>query len=83
MATKFRIHPAVGIPRVGNSPTSFYIAPETTGGLPIDCDPDGSPIVKARNNLSVNSRTRKDASGDRPLDFACSSMMTPAPVAVR
>ena len=61
MATKFRIHPAVGIPRVGNSPTSFYIAPETTGGLPIDCDPDGSPIVKDGKEQPVSKF--KDAEG--------------------
>lgn len=42
----FRIHPAIGITRVGNSPDSFYIAPEITGGLPIDCDAEGYPIVK-------------------------------------
>lgn len=46
MAMTFRIHPAIGIARVGNSPTSFYLAPEATGSLPIDCDADGIPIVK-------------------------------------
>ena len=61
MATKFRIHPAIGIARVGNSPTSFYIAPETTGGLPIDCDPDGIPIVKEGKEQPVSQF--KDAQG--------------------
>jgi hypothetical protein len=46
MPTRFRIHPGIGIARVGNSPASFYIAPETTGALPIDCDAGGNPIVK-------------------------------------
>lgn len=46
MASTFRIHPAIGIARVGNSPNSFYVAPEVTGGPPIDCDADGYPIVK-------------------------------------
>ncbi|HTW81569.1 MAG TPA: LodA/GoxA family CTQ-dependent oxidase [Terracidiphilus sp.] len=42
----YKIHPAIGIARVGNSPDSFYIAPERTGAAPIDCGPDGLPIVK-------------------------------------
>jgi hypothetical protein len=42
----YRIHPAIGIARLGNSPDSFYIAPESAGAPPIDCGPDGIPIVK-------------------------------------
>src|SRR5437588_5572587 len=42
----YSIHPAIGIARLGNSPDSFYIAPESTGAPPIDCGPDGIPIVK-------------------------------------
>ena len=41
----FKIHPAIGIARVGNSPDSFYLSPERTGAPPIDCGPDGLPIV--------------------------------------
>lgn len=47
MATVYKIHPSIGVARVGNSPIdaatplskqyeNFYIAPETSGGLPID-----------------------------------------------
>ena len=39
----YRIHPAIGIARLGNSPDSFYLAPESTGAPPIDCGPDGIP----------------------------------------
>lgn len=31
----YKIHPAIGIARVGNSPIAFYLAPESTGTLPI------------------------------------------------
>jgi len=41
MATRYQIHPAIGIARVGDSPDQFYIAPETPAGLPIACDADG------------------------------------------
>jgi hypothetical protein len=34
MATTYRIHPAIGIARVGNSPAEFFIGPERPGELP-------------------------------------------------
>ena len=61
MPAIFRIHPAIGIARVGNSPNSFYIAPEVTGGLPIDCDHEGNPIVKDGKEQPVSKF--KDAQG--------------------
>jgi hypothetical protein len=39
----YRIHPGIGIARLGNSPDSFYIAPQEPAGLPIECDADGTP----------------------------------------
>jgi hypothetical protein len=41
MQPTYKIHPAIGIARLGNSP-QFYLAPEKTGGLPIDCNSDGT-----------------------------------------
>lgn len=41
----FSIHPRIGVARVGNSSDSFYLGPETIGGLPIECNSDGSPVV--------------------------------------
>ena len=57
MAT-YRIHPGIGIARLGNSETEFYIAPETPAGLPQACDaqrqsaairPDGTTPVLVTN----------------------------------
>jgi hypothetical protein len=42
MSATLRIHPSIGIARLGNSPSSFYIAPESAGGLPIECDQEGN-----------------------------------------
>lgn len=36
MIARFSIHPAIGIARLGNSPTSFCIASEQRGRFPID-----------------------------------------------
>jgi hypothetical protein len=45
MPATLRIHPSIGIARLGNSPSSFYIAPESAGALPIECDENGIPSV--------------------------------------
>jgi L-lysine 6-oxidase len=45
MATRYEIHPSIGIARLGNSLESFYLAPETIGGLPRECDANGNPII--------------------------------------
>ena len=45
MANTFSIHPKIGVARLGNSVTEFYLGPETTGGLPIECDAWGNPIL--------------------------------------
>ena len=42
MAT-YKIHPGIGIARLGNSDTEFYLAPETPAGLPQECDAQGNP----------------------------------------
>ena len=42
MAVTYKIHPAIGTARVGNS-AEFYLAPETPGGLPLDSK-TGKPI---------------------------------------
>ncbi|MEM6454722.1 MAG: CTQ-dependent lysine 6-oxidase LodA [Acidobacteriota bacterium] len=44
-SSRYEIHPKIGVARLGNSPNGFYLAPETIGGLPIDCDANGNPIV--------------------------------------
>ena len=38
MATTYRVHPAIGVARVGNSPDEFFIGPELLGEHP---DPQG------------------------------------------
>jgi hypothetical protein len=47
MATTYKIHPAIGVARVGTS-SSFYIAPESAGGLPTD-PVSGQPVTSFRD----------------------------------
>ncbi|HYR12539.1 MAG TPA: LodA/GoxA family CTQ-dependent oxidase [Longimicrobium sp.] len=41
----YRIHPAIGIARLGNSPDEFYISPEAPAALPIECDEHGETTL--------------------------------------
>jgi L-lysine 6-oxidase len=42
---QYEIEPKIGVARVGNSPSEFYIGPEIVGGLPIACDAFGNPLA--------------------------------------
>lgn len=42
MVPKYRIHPGIGIARLGNSPDAFCISPEQPGVLPVECDAKGN-----------------------------------------
>jgi hypothetical protein len=48
---KFKIHPAIGIARVGDSPDEFYLAPEQAGGMPNELNSDGTeqPVTKFKD----------------------------------
>lgn len=40
----YSIFPSVGVARLGNSEEEFYLAPDTIGGLPYECDELGNKI---------------------------------------
>lgn len=47
MANSYEIHPRIGVARLGNSPDEFYLSPEEVGGLPIEYDKSGNPILES------------------------------------
>jgi hypothetical protein len=47
MSITYKIHPAIGVARIGTS-AQFYIAPETAGGLPTDPQ-SGQPVTSFRD----------------------------------
>ena len=47
MTTLYKIHPSIGIARLGTS-EDFYVAPETPGGLPTNPD-TGQPVTSFRD----------------------------------
>ncbi len=62
MATKYSIHPAIGVARVGDSPDEFYLAPESAGGMPIACDAAGNAVLDGDGGEQPTARFR-DAEG--------------------
>jgi len=61
VAITYQIHPKVGVARLGNSRDEFYIGPERTGGLPIECDGNGNVVMEGGRPQHV--RRFKDAAG--------------------
>lgn len=59
----YRIHPAIGIARLGNSPDEFCISPETPAALPLACDGQGNPSVSADGVTPLRVSKFKDAEG--------------------
>jgi hypothetical protein len=63
MPTTYRIHPGIGIARLGNSPTAFCISPEKPAVLPTDCDENGNAAVSVDGMTELAIKTFKDGEG--------------------
>ena len=62
----FRIYPSIGVARVGNDLTQFYIGSEIPGHPGFDIDDQGN------ENLSSSTRSTMTRSNGRPPVSACS-----------
>ncbi|MEC4891848.1 MAG: CTQ-dependent lysine 6-oxidase LodA [Oscillatoria sp. PMC 1051.18] len=51
MSYTYSIYPSIGVARVGNSETDFFLAPDQIGKLPIDCDENGNEISESFSNF--------------------------------
>ncbi len=63
MPPTYKIHPGIGIARLGDSPDDFYIGPEAPGALPIACDAQGNPHLSADGKTVVRIDKFKDGQG--------------------
>jgi hypothetical protein len=59
----YRIHPAIGIARLGNSPDEFYISPEKPAALPIACDAQGNARLSPDGKSEQTVTAFKDEEG--------------------
>ncbi len=61
----FRVHPAIGLARVGNS-EEYYIAPETMAGMPLKGETEktgGLPIKAGAESETITSNDLRDKNG--------------------
>jgi hypothetical protein len=63
MVPTYKIHPGIGIARLGNSDSEFYLAPEVPAGLPQACDANGNPKYGPDGVTPVLVHTFRDAQG--------------------
>src|SRR5947207_539296 len=59
----YRIHPGIGIARLGDSPDEFCISPETPAALPIACDQQGNPRLTPDGQSELRITKFKDPQG--------------------
>jgi hypothetical protein len=63
MATTYKIHPGIGIARLGNAPEEFCISPEKPAALPIACDARGNPLLSPDGSAELPISKFKDGEG--------------------
>lgn len=73
----YRIHPAIGFARVGNSPESYYLEPTRLGGLPTEVGPDGveRPVTQFKDAGQVRRqaarfRVYREEPGKAPVEVS-------------
>jgi hypothetical protein len=47
MGTMYKIHPAIGVARVGNHLSAFFVGPELSGSLGVEIAADGTESAGA------------------------------------
>ena len=60
MQPVYRIHPAIGVARLGDSPEEFYIGPEAPAALPVECDSNGNPVLSPYGKEQVVSKFKDE-----------------------
>jgi L-lysine 6-oxidase len=75
-AYSYKVEPSIGLARVGDSVTDFYLAPETIGGRPTDCDDfgnaklvDGKP-VPVKQYKDIEGRVKRQGARFRVMRYA-------------
>jgi hypothetical protein len=60
----YRIHPGIGIARLGDSPDAFLIAADRPAALPLEADAEGNPVPKdAGHGDEQPARSFRDGDG--------------------
>ncbi|CAA0096805.1 L-lysine 6-oxidase [BD1-7 clade bacterium] len=91
MTTLFRIHPAIGIARVGNS-EEYYLGPESmagserdglAGGLPLSVsDTDGTTTIKSSELRDADHALKRQAARFRIYAYQSPTDVTPCEITI-
>src|SRR4051794_30723091 len=68
MSTTYRIHPGIGIARVGDSPTAFFVGPEAPGVPASLLEPNG-PAHQKGSYKDSQQRIKRQAARFRIYEF--------------
>ena len=68
MQRTYRIHPAIGVARVGNSPDDYYVGPEAPGVLPTLNQPD-SPSATDGKHRDAQGRVKRQGARFRVYEY--------------
>jgi L-Lysine epsilon oxidase N-terminal/L-lysine epsilon oxidase C-terminal domain len=67
MGTVYKIHPAIGVARVGNHPSAFFVGPEIPGAVGIEIDANGNESVLT--HYKDHGRIKRQAARFRVFRF--------------
>lgn len=67
MATVYKIHPAIGVARVGNHPSAFFVGPEAPGAAGVEIDANDAETAVAR--YKADGKVKRQAARFRVLRF--------------
>ena len=67
MGTIYKIHPAIGVARVGNHPSAFFVGPETPGSPGLEIGADGGESVLAA--YKAGGRVKRQAARFRVFAY--------------
>jgi L-lysine 6-oxidase len=75
--SRYRIHPAIGFARVGNSPDGWYLEPTKIGGLPTEVDASGNEVEVTHFKLegqvkrqAARFRIYREKEGEKPVEVS-------------
>jgi L-Lysine epsilon oxidase N-terminal/L-lysine epsilon oxidase C-terminal domain len=63
LPAKYRIHPAIGVARLGDSPDEFCISSDTPATVPVECNAEGNPLLSPDGKSEVPIKQFKDSLG--------------------
>jgi hypothetical protein len=83
MPVEYRIHPAIGVARVGDSLEDFFIGPEAPGIRPTMTKPDGPALASGQRGTYKDTKSRVKRQGARFRVYEYTSNSAGAVTSVR